>query len=157
MKYIPFSSHLAWSGLTSWPFRGRCQCRTEQFQTTTQNADLKNVLIVRSSYTEQVTEKWMKNFVCFMYWFLLIWFASSLLRFIQILLQNMSASHLDPDSSGDYDRRTPLHLACASGNHGAVEATLETDALILHSCTFTFDYCFLLTPKCRSLKWGIYK
>lgn len=68
-----------------------------------------------------------------------------------------SASHLDPDSSGDYDRRTPLHLACASGNHGAVEATLETDALIQHSCTFTFDYCFLLTPKCRSLKWGIYK
>ena len=24
--------------------------------------------------------------------------------------------------TGDYDRRTPLHLACASGNHGAVEA-----------------------------------
>ena len=72
-----------------------------------------------------------------MYWFLLVWFASSLLRFIQILLQNMSESHLVPDSSGDYDRRTPLHLACASGNHGAVEATLEADALIQHSCTFT--------------------
>ena len=71
----------------------------------------------------------------------------------------MSASHLDPDSSGDYDRRTPLHLACASGNHGAVEATLETDALIQHSCTFTVRLIilFLLTPKCRSLKWGIYK
>ena len=44
-----------------------------------------------------------------------------------------SATHLDPDSSGDYDRRTPLHLACASGNHGAVEATLETDALIWYN------------------------
>lgn len=28
----------------------------------------------------------------------------------------------DTVRAGDYDRRTPLHLACASGNHGAVEA-----------------------------------
>lgn len=33
------------------------------------------------------------------------------------------------DLKRDYDRRTPLHLACASGNHGAVEVLLHEDVI----------------------------
>lgn len=46
-----------------------------------------------------------------------LWFLTSLLKF-----------RADANA-GDYDRRTPLHLACASGNHGAVEVLLHEDVI----------------------------
>lgn len=46
-----------------------------------------------------------------------LWFLTSLLKF-----------RADANA-GDYDRRTPLHLACASGNHGAVEVLLQEDVI----------------------------
>lgn len=46
-----------------------------------------------------------------------LWFLTSLLRF-----------RADANA-GDYDRRTPLHLACASGNHGAVEVLLQEESI----------------------------
>jgi len=46
-----------------------------------------------------------------------LWFLTSLLKF-----------RADANA-GDYDRRTPLHLACASGNHGAVEVLLHEEAI----------------------------
>eukprot|EP00913_Durusdinium_trenchii_P035633 g33345.t1 len=74
-----------------------------------------------------------------------LWFLTSLLRF-----------RADANA-GDYDRRTPLHLACASGNHGAVEVLLQEESIDMDCQGSLFSYSqdnFGRTPLMEAVRHG---
>jgi len=66
-----------------------------------------------------------------------LWFLTSLLKF-----------RADANA-GDYDRRTPLHLACASGNHAAVEVLIQEESINM-SCRDNFGR----TPLMEAVRHG---
>ncbi|CAE7946664.1 SKOR [Symbiodinium sp. KB8] len=85
-------------------------------------------------------------------------FLTSLLKFRSLLAARASATACSADANagtgkrsicGDYDRRTPLHLACASGNHAAVEVLIQEDSINM-SCRDNFGR----TPLMEAVRHG---